>query len=666
MSSETSGLLVAAILLVGLVLALALPAFASGYRDDWPYWVHAPVAGVAFGLPAVLLLRQDRSSRIGWLLALVAVTFVVTDVAVAYAWLALVGQPGLVGGELALWLASSLWLPAYFLLPTVLLLVAPDGRLPGPRWRPVLWFSLAATAVVTVVNATAQYDPGSDADQAIPDQPTHLTNPAYVPGIQHWLGWTPALLAIAVALCLAGLVVRRRRATGRERRQLDVVMIGALATLLIGAAAFAVPSPGYLVVVAVALVPYPLALGVAAARHQLWDLDIVVRRSLVYGILTVATVAAYVVAIATLGGLLGRTTGAPLVATAVVAVGAAPFISRTQRLVDRWLYGDRADPGAAVRRLAHRWESAGRGQPTDLLPAMMGDVAAGLRAPHVRIVTATGVQAAWGVTQEPETRVALRHNGNVVGELVVGAREPGRPLTQRDRATLDEVAAYLAVVAHSLELSEDLQRSREQLVIAREEERRRLRRDLHDGLGPQLAAVALELETVRDLSAGPDTPAGALAESLRGQVRDIVKDVRRIVDDLRPPMLDDIGLRSALEQLGVRLSSPGLDIETQVPALPPLSAAVELAILRIAGEALTNVVRHSGAGSCRLTVRVADGLVELTVADDGRGFSPTPPGSGVGVRSMRERALELGGACSVESAPGAGTRVRALLPAGVR
>ena len=617
--------------------------------EAWVWWAHAPVAVVAFGAPAVLLLRQDRRSTMGLWLGTVALLFLVTDLAAAWAWLDLVREDGaLPGGEAALWVGSVLWLPAYFLLPTVLLLLAPAGRLPGPAWRPALGGSLALIALVTVVNATAPY---STEDTTIPDQPP-VANPLESDAVQHWLGWTPALLAVAIVVALTALVLRRRRATGRERRQLDVVLLGALGTVALLVAGLLTPRPWFLLVVALALVPYPLALGVAAARHQLWNLDLVVRRSVVYGALSVAVVAAYVVSIAALGGVLGRTTGAPLVATAVVAVGAAPFVARVQRAVDRRLFGDSADPAAAMRRVAQR---------AGTLPDLARDVAASLRVPHARVVTATGQTGAWGTPRDPETRVALRHGGAVVGELVASAREPGRPLTRRDEATLTELASYVAVVVHALQLSDDLQRSREQLVVAREEERRRLRRDLHDGLGPELAAIALELETVRDLADGPGTPAGAKAESLRAHVREVVSDVRRIVDDLRPPMLDDVGLVAAVEQQARRLSSPDLPVDVAIGPLPPLSAAVELAVLRIVAEATTNAVRHSGGRRVRVAVGCADGLVEVVVADDGRGFAG--PTTGVGLGSMRERALELGGSCTVESSPGRGTTVRALLPA---
>ena len=652
------------VLAVGVVMALVLPAIGSGYATGWPWWIHAPVAGMAFGAPAVLLLRTDAGSRMGWLLGLVALLFVIPDVAAAWAWLSLVGEPGsLPGGELALWLAWALWLPAWILLPTVLLLVAPDGHVPGRRWRPVLWYAVAVVVAATVANALSAYPQGADADLTIPDQPARLANPVEVDAAEQVAVATGVLLAIAVGACLAGLVVRRRQAVGLQRRQLDVVVIGAVATVALGVVSFFIPRPYFLVTAVAALTPYPVALGIAAARHQLYELDLVVRRSVVYGIVTACMVAAYLVAIVGLGGVLGDTTGAPLLATAVVAVGAAPLYHRVQKAVDRRIYGDRGDPSAVARRVIRRWQESSGRQGAETLDGLAHDITANLRLSHARIITATGAEGSAGQLVAPELRLPLRHGATVVGELVVGAREPGHPLTRRDTTALAALAEYVAVVVHALSMSEDLARSRERVVLAREEERRRLRRDLHDQLGPELAAIALQLETVRDLADGPDTPAGALAERLRGQVREVVSGVRGIVEGLRPPILDDLGLTAALRQQADALATPSLPIDVHVEELPPLSAAVDLAALRIVGEALTNVTRHSGARSCRVEVRTQDGLLELVVSDDGVGADITEGGSGLGLTSMRERAVEVGGSCMVESGE-RGTRVRALLPIG--
>src|SRR4051794_18035174 len=380
------------LLALAVLATLTLPLLASGWAEGWFWWIHAPVAALAFGTPAVLLIKREPTSRIGWLLGLVALLLVTADAFAAWAWLALVGRPAsLSGGPTALWVASTLWLPGFLLLPTVALLLAPEGSLPGPQWRPVLWLSITAVGLATILNATAPYDTGPDADTMMPDQPATALNPMQSDLVQRWLGWSPLLLAAAVLACVAGLVVRRRRAHGRERRQLDVVGVGVAATLALVLAGFAVPRPWFLVVAALALTPYPVALGIAAARHRLWDLDIVVRRSVVYGVVAGAVVAAYVVAIVALGGALGSTTGAPLLATAVVGGGAAPLHARVQRAVDRRLFGDRADPAAALRRLAERWQAPmPTTAATDALNLMARDVATSLRIPYARIVTATG------------------------------------------------------------------------------------------------------------------------------------------------------------------------------------------------------------------------------------------------------------------------------------
>jgi len=664
------------LLLLCVVAALLLPCLGrdglSVWTDGWEWWVQPVIGAAAFGAPAVLLLRRDNRSVLGRWLAVVALLAASAGALAAWAWLALVGRPDtLPGGEATLWFASWLWFPGYFLLPTVLLMLAPDGRLPSPRWRPALWATVFAIAASTVEIAVTPYP--TSGDLVIPQQPRTVLNPMHTAALHDGLGWTVFLLPLAVASALLAIVLRWRRARGVERQQLKVVTAGALTTVVLMVAAFSTPAPWFLAVASAALVPYPLALGVAALRYRLWDVDVVLRRSLVYAVVMLAIVAAYVVVIVTLGGLIGRTTGAPLVATTIVALGTAPFASRLQRVADRRLFGDRADPSATVARLAERWQTEGGAAPVVSLDDIAADISRSLRLPHVRVATAGGAAGEWGVAREPLSRVPLRHGDAVLGELIASAREPGRALTRRDEAALADLARYVAVVAQTLVLSADLRLSRERIVVAREEERRRLRRDLHDGLGPQLAAIALQLESVRDLADGPDTPAGELAERLREQVQGAVGDVRRIVDDLRPAALDDLGLPEALAQLAQRMSSERFAVSVEIGDLPALSAASEVAVLRIVSEAVTNAARHSRGTRCTVVVRAHNGLVDASVVDNGIGIGGVPQqGSrlggrvGLGLASMRERAAELGGSCTFDSAPHGGVVVRVLLPADVR
>jgi signal transduction histidine kinase len=246
-------------------------------------------------------------------------------------------------------------------------------------------------------------------------------------------------------------------------------------------------------------------------------------------------------------------------------------------------------------------------------------------------------------------RITLLYSGQREGELVAAPREPDRGFSAADRRTLEAVGRQVAVAAHAVRLAHDLRGSRERLVLAREEERRRLRRDLHDELGPTLAALALELETAQADRADVRLERAAL------RAREAVADVRRLVHDLRPPTLDELGLVGALREQAHRLSA-SVDAPDD---LGPLPAAVEAAAYRIASEALANAVRHAGASTCVVGLERQNGRLFVWVRDDGSGI-PVDARPGVGLTSMRERAEELGG--TLEVVGGAGTQVRAILP----
>jgi two-component system, NarL family, sensor kinase len=248
---------------------------------------------------------------------------------------------------------------------------------------------------------------------------------------------------------------------------------------------------------------------------------------------------------------------------------------------------------------------------------------------------------------------------------VVAQRDQRAHYGARDLALLGDLARHVAVAAHAAALTLDLQRSRETLVLAREEERRRIRRNLHDGLGPALAGVAFGIDAARNtLAADPAAATAALAR-LKAEVQASISDVRRLVYDLRPPALDQLGLVPALEEYAARLAERGaLRVAVSAPPLPPLSAAVEVAAYRIATEALTNAARHSGAKRTTVSFAIADAELRLEVLDDGVGVPAQRSNghSGIGLAAMAERAAELGGTCSVGARDGGGTSVVAVLP----
>lgn len=414
--------------------------------------------------------------------------------------------------------------------------------------------------------------------------------------------------------------------------------------------------------------PVPLALGAAILRHRAFDIDVVVRRSMLWGGLTAGVVVAYAIAVAVLGAVF-RTEGsfaANLLATGIAAVAVLPLRDVLQRVIDRGLYGDRREPVRAIRRLGERLEwTLG----VEAIPAVVVEtVAEALRLPYVALELGgpgepggTRLAAQRGSAPAHPVALPLVHGGREVGRLLVAPREGDDSLTPADLVLVADLARQVGVAAHAILLAEDLRRSRERIVAAREEERKRLRRDLHDGLGPALAAIAMRADVAATLvRTDADGTEHALLE-LGAEVRQLVGDVRRLVDGLRPPALDELGLVGALRREAERLTADGREFTVDAAEpLGPLPAAVEVAAFRIGAEAMTNAARHAAATRCLVRIR-RDGDLTLEVVDDGRGLSRARR-DGVGLDSMRERAAELGGDCRIDRLQERGTRVVARLP----
>jgi signal transduction histidine kinase len=420
----------------------------------------------------------------------------------------------------------------------------------------------------------------------------------------------------------------------------------------------------------VAMLLIPLAIGIAILRYRLWDIDILINRTLVFGTLTACVVGIYVLVIGSLS-LLFQTSGnlpISLVATGLVAVLFQPLRERLQRGVNRLLYGSRDEPYAVLANLGQRLESAH--DPEAVLPTIAETARDALKLPYAAIILdldgrATFAASAGSPVADPLS-LPLFYQGEVLGQLILGPRSRGETFDTTDRRLIAVLARQVGVAAHAVRLTAALQRSREQLVLAREEERRRLRNDLHDGIGPQLASLTLKIQTAR-LRLAHDPLADTLLAELDARTQATVADIRRVVYDLRPPSLDELGLLSALRESAAQYQAQGLsDVQIHVDApeqLAPLPAAVEVAVYRVAQEALTNVLKHAQAHTCwlRLGVDATAGVLCLEVQDDGQGIAPAHR-VGVGLRSMRERAMELGGILTVESGAAGGTQVRARLP----
>jgi len=640
----------------GLVGAALYQVNADSVRAVEPsFWLLGTCAAVGYGGAGAFLAAGDRAPAVRRVLLGIGLCHAAAAVTREYSVLA-AGEsaPLLVP---AAWLGSWLWAPAHLAIGALLPLLLPDGRLLSPRWRPAFALAFAALGATAAWWAVLPYDL-HDFSYGV----TGLRNPVGIRAVA-----APAvdlsLLAVSVAavlVALASVVLRWRRSTGTPHHQLTWVLLGVLATLALFLAGLLTPQPAGEVVAALAMLPLPAACAVAVVRHRLWDIDVALSRSLIYSTLSAVVVATYVVVVGVLGAALGAGTGASIVATVAVALLVLPLHGRLQKIVNHLVHGEAEDPYTALAQLGERL-----GATTDpaevaerLLPEVVARIAELLRSTYAAIELSDGAVVEYGVRPAALTRVPLEYGGTEVGALSLANRETQSP---GERRRLAELARQAAVAVHSVLLGREVQRSRHLAVTAREEERRRVRRDLHDGMGPALAALALQAETARDLLRCDPAAATVLLDRLVPRLKETVEEVRTLVHDLRPPMLDDLGLAGALRELASRFAGPHREVRVDISELGELPAAVDVAAYRIVAEALSNAARHAEPGSVTVAVHRNGTRLHVEVTDDGLGLDPAAR-RGVGLVSMRERAEELDGQWTVTAVSGGGTTVAAWLP----
>jgi signal transduction histidine kinase len=655
------------LLAVSIGLDVATPSSGPGVElapgHGWPY----AAIGLVFGLCSGVVLWHDPRQGFGWALGGIAVFWSLDGLSQSYV------RYGVRPDEALPLLNAALWFLNRFgaLLPmtvAVLLAIFPTGRFLTGLWGRLTQLALA---VMTVAALLAILSPANGRAAGLDLPPGVDLDAGSVPMSEAFVDVAvPAAAVLTVAalfVAMAGVVVRYLRVSGLERDRMRWLVWSVLVmAVVVGLSAFV--ESGVLrdaTIFVIASLP-PVAMTIGIVRPTLVPVQELLSGTAVLALLSGTLVAVDLGVVALLDALLGDGLGQRQVVLVVLLLTALLYVPVRHRLsavVRRLLLGERGRPYDVVAGLATALEQVEEGP--EQLAAVADSVAATFGVSYVslevdraggeRLVVTRG-------TRPPEVRtLPISYRGEEVGRVVLPARGLRSRLSRRDEQLLGDLVRQAAVAARTSRLADELQDSRERLVVAREEERRRIRRDLHDGLGPSLGGVVFQLESAR-LQVGRD-PEGAQRSiaATTGLVQDVVADVRRLVHDLRPPALDDLGLVGALRQHAERISATGPVTTVEAGELGQLSAAVEVAAYRIVGEALTNVVRHASARTARVCLAVTGDRLVVEVADDGVGI-PAEAQAGVGLLSLRERAAELGGRTEVSCPRTGGTLVRAWLP----
>jgi signal transduction histidine kinase len=641
-------------------------AIVTQVADSWSYSAYDPVPldiviALLFSTMGALVTWHKPENRVGWAMLVIAawdgVGVLATTLTGAF------DSPDHPAVDVLMGFQQWFWAPPIWAISTLLPMIYPDGRLASRRW----WWAVAATLAGILT-----YEIGlALADSDFAGRYT-VHNPYARP---EWQGFATFCLAAGEYLLLgmtvvaaAGLVLRWRVATGVRRRQISLVLI--VFGFGIAQAVIRDNLPGQLPQVldrgieVLAFSLLPLAMAVAITRDRLFDLDLAVRRSIV-GVAMIATLlACYVGGFAVLAVLLpARVVPGSVLAVALSGALIYPLAMYAIRWMRRVTWGRKIDIVEVATGLGNRMRN--QLDTTEVPAAVCEEIVSAmrLRMARLEVCTADGTRslAQVGDGDGDLPRFELWHRGEQVGRLVVCPPEGRSHLDETISQALASLADQVAPVVAALGLDEQLLRSREQLVTAREEERLRLSRELHDNVGPTLAGIRLQLEAARGALPADFAGAELMDRAVHG-IQGALETLRRVVHDLRPPELDTLGLSGALKELAVFLSGPTLRVETALPGeIASLSKVVEVAAYRIVAEALTNVIRHAQATRAEISLEVGAGQLVVEVSDDGIGVPPGANRHGMGMRFMAQRAREIAGEFSYRS-DGSGTAVRAVLP----
>jgi signal transduction histidine kinase len=641
----------------------------------------------AFGLLGGLLVARRPDNPMGWLMLLVSLSQGGIGLADGYADLALSGHAGsLPGGDLAAWVGGWIWAPGFGVLLTVVVLIFPDGRPLTPRWRYAVWASVAAVTTVSVALAAGFWGrPGKVILQG------NLTNTG--PGSLYSLVFEVGILASGACM-LAGIiaiVLRYRRGGIEERHQLKWVIAGTILLALTAVLSFDfVPLPAIVKwpTESLGAAGFPATIAIAILRYRLYDIDVVISRTLVYGSLAAFITAVYVGIVVGIGTLVGSG-GRPnivlsIVATAIVAVAFQPVRERLQKVANRLVYGKRATPYEVLSQFSERVAESYAAD--DVLPRMARVLADGTGAARADVWLRAGDMlrqaASWpldSAAAEParvvgdslpemldtNRAVEVRHQGELLGALTVTKRK-GESLTPVEEKLLADLAAQAGLVLKNVGLTaelmarlDDLRASRQRLVAAQDEERRRLERNLHDGAQQNLVALKVKLGLAEMfVDKDPARAKQTLAE-LKIDTDEALDTLRDLARGIYPPLLADKGLVAALQSQARKATLP---VRVAADGVGRYPQEVEAAVYFCCLEALQNIQKYARASNARVQLWERDCALSFEVADDGKGFDAATASRGAGLTNMTDRLDALGGSIDLDSKPGLGTRLSGSLP----
>ncbi|MGH2675320.1 MAG: ATP-binding protein [Actinomycetota bacterium] len=666
--------------LFGLFLLVALGGTvlqelnATAGEDRDYYLLAAFIMFAGFG--AFIASRVPRNA-IGWLYLTVALQVSLGFAGGEYAEYALLTSPGsLPAAQWAAWFAQWTWLPAIGLLTTFLFLLFPDGRLPSRRWLPVAWLTASVLGAVFVLGAFTE-GPLGDVDPPIRNPLGFLPNfsGSATPAEQG-----PMLLAllVLVLLCVASVFFRYRRASSEQRHQLKwLLYAGGLVagSLTIGDS---LPDPWSNVLFTLVILSLPAGTAVAILRYRLYDIDVVISKTVVYGALAAFVTLVYVGIVVGIGTLVGQRGNAflTILATAIIALAFQPARVRARHLANRLVYGKRATPYEVLSRLAQGMGS--QYSADEALPSLARVLAEGTGAARAEVWLRVGAElrpvASWPAAASAvpialtdgnlppipgvDRGLPVTHEGQLLGALAVSMPR-GEGVSPATDKLLTDVASQTGLVLRNVRLIEELRASRQRLVTAQDEERRRLERNIHDGAQQQLVALAVKLRLV-EATAGKDPERTAeMAAEAKAEAQDALETLRDLARGIYPPLLADKGLAAALEAQARRAVLP---VALESNGIGRFSPEAEATAYFCVLEALQNAAKYAEASRVSVRLRAEDGNLVFTVEDDGRGFDPATTPKGAGLQNMADRLEALGGRVHIESAPGQGTSVTGRIP----